>query len=150
MHIPTKFRLGKRLVATSCAALTFGACGGGEAVSVTPTRTPAEATLTLDLTTPNAGDGAVLFTITGPSIVRLAARPGLEITETGTTTEKGRTTSTVLLRGDLTSGPIGSLTVRGADAGAAYTTEVLQAAAGAGGGYALRADLTAYKLATQR
>jgi hypothetical protein len=148
--MPTKFRLGTSLMAISCAALTFGACGGGEAVSVTPNRIPAEATLTLDLTTPNAGDGAVLFTITGPSILGLAARPGLEMTETGTTTENGRTTSTVLLRGDLTSGPIGSLTVRGADAGAAYTTGVRQAAAGAGGGYALRADLTAYKIATRR
>jgi hypothetical protein len=65
-----------------------------------------------------------------------------------TTTENGLTTSTVLVRGNLTSGPIGSITVRGADARAAYTTEVQQVAAGASGGYAQRADLTAYRLAT--
>jgi hypothetical protein len=64
--------------------------------------------------------------------------------------ENGRTTSTILVRGDLTSGPIGSLTVRGADVGAVYTMEVQQVAAGATGGYALRADLTPYRLATRR
>jgi hypothetical protein len=43
------------LVAMSAAALAFGACGGGEAVSVTPSPTPAEVALTLDLTTPGGG-----------------------------------------------------------------------------------------------
>jgi len=150
MRIPTKIRLGTSVVAMSAAALTFGACGGGEAVSVTPSQTPAEVTLTLALTTPNAGDGAILFTISGPSILGITARPGLEMTDIGSSTENGRTTSTILVRGDLVSGPIGSLTVRGADAGAAYTTDLRQVAAGASGGYALRADLTTYRLATQR
>jgi hypothetical protein len=131
------------------SAAVIGGCGGREAASLTPTQSPVEATLTINLATPNAGDGAILFTVAGPSILRVTARPGLEMTET-TTTENGRTTSTVLVRGDLASGPIGSLTVRGADAGAEYTTEVRQVAAGASGGYALRSDLTAYRLATQR
>lgn len=149
MRIASTIRLGTSLAAMSAAALSFAACGGGEAVSVTP-KTPAEVTLTLNLTTPNADDGAALFTVTGPSILGFTARQGLEMTETGSSTENGWTTSTILVRGDLTSGPIGSLTVRGADAGAAYTTELRQVAAGARGGYALRADLTTYRLATQR
>ena len=67
-----------------------------------------------------------------------------------TTTENGLATSTILVRGDLVSGPIGSINVRGADARVAYTTEVQQVAAGASGGYAQRTDLTAYRLATGR
>jgi hypothetical protein len=67
-----------------------------------------------------------------------------------TTTENGLATSTILVRGDLVSGPIGSITVRGADARVAYTTEVQQVAAGASGGYAQRTDLMAYRLATGR
>jgi hypothetical protein len=58
------------------------------------------------------------------------------------------TTSTVLVRGDLTSGPIGSITVLGADARGAYTTQVQQVAAGASGGYAQRTDVAAYRLTT--
>ena len=150
MRIATKIRLGTTLVAMVVSGEMVGACGGREASSLTPTQSAAEATLSINLTTPNAGDGAILFTVTGPSILGVAARQGLEMTETGSTTENGRTTSTIVVRGDLTSGPIGSLTVRGADAGAAYTTELRQVAAGASGGYALRADLAAYKLATQR
>ena len=97
--------------------------------------------------TPNAGDGGILFTVSGPSILGVAARSGLEMTQR-TTTDNGLTTSTVLVRGGLTRGPIGSITVRGADARAAYTTQVQQVAAGASGGYAQRVDLTAYRLTT--
>ena len=150
MRMSTMVRLGTSLVASSAAALILVGCGGREASSLTPTQSPAEATLTINLTTPNAGDGAILFTVAGPSILGVTARPGLEMTETGSSNENGRMTSTILVRGDLTSGPIGSLTVRGVDAGAAYTTEVRQVAAGASGGYAQRADLTAYRLATRR
>jgi hypothetical protein len=133
----------------SASAVLVVGCGGREAASLTPTQSPAEASLTLTLTTPNAGDEAILFTVAGPSVLGVTARPGLEMTESSST-DNGRTTSTILIRGNLTSGPIGSLTVRGADAGAVYTTEVRQVAAGASGGYALRADLTTYRLAMRR
>ena len=146
MRILHTIRLGTAVAAIGSMA-TGVACGGGETPSETPDPTPAEATLTLTLTTPNAGDGGILFTVSGPSILGVTARSGLEMTQR-TTTENGLTTSTVLVRGNLTSGPIGSITVRGADARAAYTTEVQQVAAGASGGYAQRADLTAYRLAT--
>jgi hypothetical protein len=146
MRILHTIRLGTAVAAIGSMA-TVVACGGGETPSETPDPTPAEATLTLTLTTPNAGDGGILFTVSGPSILGVTARSGLEMTQR-TTTENGLTTSTVLVRGNLTSGPIGSITVRGADARAAYTTEVQQVAAGASGGYAQRADLTAYRLAT--
>ena len=147
MRIPRTIRLGTGLAAMVGSMATVGACGGGEFPSETPTPTPAEVTLTLTLTTPNAGDGGIVFTVSGPSILGVTARSGLEMTER-TATDNGLTTSTVLVRGDLTSGPIGSITVRGADARATYTTEIQQVAAGANGGYAQRADLTAYRLAT--
>ena len=140
-------RLGTGLMAMVGSMATVVACGGGETPSDTPIPTPAEATLTLTLTTPNAGDGGILFTVSGPSILGVTARQGLEMTER-TTTDNGLTTTTVLVRGDLTSGPIGSITVRGTDARGKYTAEVQQAAAGASGGYAQRTDLTAYRLAT--
>lgn len=149
MRIPNSLRLGTSLVAMFALAVIAVGCGGREAASLTPTQSPAEVSLTITLTTPNAGDGAVLFTVAGPSILGVTARPGLEMTESSSS-DNGRTTSTILIRGNLTSGPIGSLTVRGADAGAAYTTEVRQVAAGASGGYALRADLTTYRLAMRR
>jgi len=151
MRIPNTIRLGTSLVAMVASLATVTGCGGGEGASVTPSPTPAaEATLTITLMTPNAGDGAILFTVAGPSILGLTARSGLEMTESSSSTENGQTTRTILVRGDLTSGPIGSLTVRGADAGGAYTTEVRQVAAGASGGYALRADLSAYRLTTRQ
>lgn len=153
MRIPNTIRLGTSLVAMIALMASVGTvagCGGREAASPTPTQSPADVSLTITLMTPNAGDGAMLFTVTGPSILGVTARPGLEMTESSSSTVNGQTTSTILVRGDLTSGPIGSLTVRGADAGAAYTMEVRQVAAGASGGYALRADLTAYRLAMRR
>ena len=150
MRIPSTIRLGTSLMAIVASMATVTGCGGGEGASLPPSPTPADATLTLMLMTPNAGDEAMLFTVAGPSILGVTARSGLEMTETGTSTANGQTTRTMLVRGDLTSGPIGSLTVRGVDAGGAYTTEVRQVAAGASGGYALRADLSAYRLTTRQ
>ena len=146
MRIPHTIRLGTALAAIGSMAAVV-ACGGGETPSETRNPTPAEVTLTLTLTTPNAGDGGMLFTVSGPSILGVTVRSGLEMTER-TTTDNGVATSTVLVRGDLTSGPIGSITVRGVDSRAAYTTQVQQVAAGASAGYAQRADLTAYRLTT--
>ena len=147
MRIPHTIRLWTGLMAMFGSMATVGACGGNDSPSETPTPTPTEVTLTLTLTTPNVGDGGIVFTVSGPSILGVTARSGLEMTER-TTADNGLTTSTVLVRGDLTSGPIGSITVRGSDARAAYTTAVRQVAAGASGGYAQRADLTAYQLTT--
>ena len=146
MRILHTIRLGTGLAAMVGLVATAAACGGGEAPSESPAPTPAEATLTLTLTTPNAGDAGILFTVSGPSILGVTARAGLEMAER-TTTDNGVTTSTVLVRGALTNGPIGSITVRGADARAAYTARIQQVAAGASGGYAQREDLTAYRLA---
>jgi hypothetical protein len=147
MRIPRTIRLGTGLMAMFGSVVIVGACGGGESPSETRNPTPREATLTLTLTTPNAGDGGILFTVSGPSILGVTARSGLEMTQR-TATDNGLTTSTVLVRGDLTSGPIGSITVRGADARGAYTTQVQQVAAGASGGYAQRTDVAAYRLTT--
>ena len=89
------------------------------------------------------------MTITGPSVLGVVARPGIEADESQVTSN-GSTTSTVIFRGNLATGPIGDVRVRGADVGAAYVIQIRQVAARASGGYALRADLGAYRLTMQR
>ena len=61
-----------------------------------PSETPtaAEVTLTLRLTAPNVGDGGIVFTVSGPSLLGVTARSGLEMTER-TASGNGLTTSTV-------------------------------------------------------
>ena len=57
-----------------------------------PSASPAEASLTIALTTPNDDDGAVLVTITGPSVLGVEARPGLEADESQVTSNGSTTT----------------------------------------------------------
>ena len=137
------------LVAALVSLTVALGCDGRRETPLTPSRAPGDARVTIGLTTPNAGDGAMLFTITGPSILDVTVRPGLEMDERRTTTN-GLTTSTILLRGDLTSGALGEITVSARDVGAEYATEVRQVAAGAAGGYALRTNLSAYRLTIGR
>lgn len=140
------------LVVATCAALL--ACDGRADVSPTPSQPtpPTEATqdwrVAIELATPNADDGAMLFTITGPDIFEVTARPGLEMHETRTTSN-GQTTSTILLRGELASGAVADLRVNAADL-RAYAMQVRQVAAGERGGYDLRSDLSGYRLSIQR
>jgi hypothetical protein len=131
------------------ASAALGCGGRGDSAVTPPSASPTEASLTIALTTPNNDDGAVLVTITGPSVLGVVARPGIEADESQVTSN-GLTTSTIIFRGDLANGPIGGIRVRGADAGAAYAVQVRQVAARASGSYALRSDLSAYQLTMQR
>jgi hypothetical protein len=137
------------LTAILLGSVALGCGGRGESAVTPPPISPTDVALTLALTTPHDDDGAVLVTITGPSVLGVVARPGLEADESQVTSN-GLTTSTIIFRGNLANGPIGEIRVRGADAGAAYTVQVRQVAARASGGYALRTDLNAYRLTIQR
>ena len=118
-------------------------------VTVSPRFTTLRGTLSLSLTTPNADDGAIVFTVSGPTIIDLTPAAGLEVAETRVT-ELGKVTSTVLVRGNLSSGVIGHLTVRGLDVDSPYAIEVREAAARASGGYVQRTNLGAYRLQAQK
>ena len=114
-------------------------------VTVSPRFVAAQVARAIELATPNADDGAILFSVTGPSVLGVTPGPGVEMLETRATSN-GATTSTILLRGNLTSGALGQLSVRGLDIGGTYTVQILQAAARASGGYAQRTDLSGYRV----
>jgi hypothetical protein len=149
MRIPFIKQRSAVFTAILLGSVALGCGGRGESAVTPPPMLPTDVSLTIALTTPNDNDGAVLVTITGPSVLGVVARPGLEVDESQVTSN-GSTTSTIIFRGDLTSGPIGEIRVRGADAGAAYATQIRQVAAGSRGGYALRPDVSAYRLTVQR
>jgi hypothetical protein len=114
-------------------------------VTASPRFVAAQGVLTMALTTPNPDDGAILFTVTGPSVLGVTPGQGVEMME-ARATSNGTTTSTILLRGSLGNGAVGQLAVRGLDLGGTYTVQFLQAAARASGGYVQRTDLSAYRL----
>lgn len=131
------------------AALTTG-CGDGKNAPVTPKEAlSSDVVLTIDLRTPNADDGAVLFDVVGPGVLSVSTYPGLQIDQDQSTTN-GVTTATVAIRGNLTSGAIGEVRVPRANIDATYALRMRQVAAGASGGYADRTDLTAYRLSIRR
>ena len=118
-------------------------------MSASPRFTAAQSTLTIDLVTPNADDGAIVFSITGPSILGVSASAGIELLESRASSG-GSTTSTIVARGNLISAAIGQLTVRGADVDAAYTTQVREVAGRASAGYSQRSDLSAYRVTIRK
>src|SRR5262245_24227547 len=74
-------------------------CGGeGGGPPTTPKPPPVPATLAIDLTTPNADDGAVLFTIVGPGIDSVTS--GSYAVSVGTSSTAAR----VLVYGNLAAG----------------------------------------------
>ena len=134
-----------------------GDCSGSTAcrltvtwdATVSPRFAPLQGTVSLALTTPNADDGALIFTVAGPSILGVTPATGLELIESRATAS-GVTTSTILVRGNLASGTIGTLTVRGVNVDSPYTTQVREAAARQSGNYAQRSDLSQYRVAVQK
>lgn len=131
------------------AAMTTG-CRDGKNALVTPKEPlSSDVVVTIDLRTPNADDGAVLFDVVGPGILSVRSYPGLQIDQDQSTTN-GVTTATVAIRGNLTSGTIGEFSVPRANIDAAYTVRLRHVAARASGGYADRTDLTAYRLSIRR
>ena len=134
-----------------------GDCSGATACQLTVTRDATvsprfaalQATVSVTLATPNADDGAVLFTVSGPSILGVTPASGMELVESRATAN-GATTATILVRGNLVSGVIGTLTVRGVHVDSPYTTLVYEAAARASGNYAQRADRSQYRVTVRK
>jgi Divergent InlB B-repeat domain len=118
-------------------------------VTASPRFVATQGELTVELTTPNADDGAILFVVSGPSVLAVTPAVGVEMLE-NRTTANGTTTSTILLRGNLASGAVGKVAVRGLDLDGAYTAQMVQAAARASGGYSQRTDLSAYRVTLRR
>ena len=118
-------------------------------VTASPRFAALQATLSLTLATPNADDGAILFTVSGPSILGVTPAAGVELVESRATAN-GSTTSTILVRGHLANGAIGTLAVRGVNVDSPYTVQVREAAARASGNYAQRSDLAQYRVAVQK
>ena len=97
---------------------------------------PAGGALTVSLTTPNAGDGAVLLTVGGGQIDSVTAvRAADEIYHTGPT--QGVGSVRVLVRGAIAAGPLVRVWVP--DRGAVGSYYVLIEQAAAAGTYAQRA-----------
>jgi hypothetical protein len=126
------------------AALAAGCSDGKDPISTAP-----DATVSLALATPNADDGALLFTVSGPSILGVTPAAGVELAESRATAN-GATTSTIVVRGNLASGVIATMTVRGAHADSPYTVQIREAAARASGNYAQRSDLSQYRVTVQK
>jgi hypothetical protein len=118
-------------------------------VTASPRFVATQGELTVELTTPNADDGAILFVVSGPSVLGITPAAGVEMLE-NRTTANGTTTSTILLRGNLASGAVGKVVVRGLDLDGTYTAQMVQAAARASGGYSQRTDLSAYRVTLRR
>jgi hypothetical protein len=118
-------------------------------VTASPRFAALAVSLNLSLATPNADDGAMVFTISGPSINGITPATGVELVESRVTAN-GTTTSTVLARGTLATGVIGTISVRGLNADGPYTTHVREVAARASGNYAQRTDLSQYRVTVQQ
>jgi len=103
-------------------------------------------TLTLSLQAPARDDGAILLTLTGPSILAVRSGAGLELAESRDVVTGGAARSRVLLRGTIAAGAILQVDVPGSATAAQYQATVQQVAARASGGYALRTDPAAYVL----
>jgi hypothetical protein len=109
---------------------------------------PRVQTLTLTLQAPpNRADGAVLLTLSGPSILAVRPGAGLELAEAPDAGAAGTASGRrVLLRGAVASGAVLEADVPGSATASQYAASVQQVAAQASGNYAQRADVAAYQL----
>lgn len=112
--------------------------------TVSPGFVAAQQTVDLDFQTSASDDGAAIISIEGPSVIDVVRTAGLELAKT-TTTTGGTTRSVVLVRGNLASGTVAKVTVRGIHVGLPYTVRVVEVAARKSGNYALRANLSGYQ-----
>ena len=105
-------------------------------------------TLTLNLQPPaGRDDGAILLTLTGPSILAIRPSAGLELAESRDAVGTGSTArSRMLLRGPLPNGALLQIDVPGSATLNQYSATVQQVAARASANYAQRTDLAAYQL----
>jgi hypothetical protein len=116
--------------------------------TVTATFRPRVQTFTVNLQAPaGRDDGAILLTLTGPTILALRPATGLEFTEVRDAVgAAGTARSRILLRGTLASGALLQVDVPGSATASQYVATAQQVAARASGNYAQRADVSAYQL----
>ncbi|HUL03702.1 MAG TPA: hypothetical protein VLV16_10780 [Gemmatimonadales bacterium] len=96
-------------------------------------------TLKVKLTTPNAGDGAILFTVSGPAPLRsAAAAPSLRLFN-----EPLAAVNRFAVTGPLTTGTVITIEVPDISRASAYTATIEQVAAT---NYQLRPSLVGYSL----
>ncbi|MGH7753692.1 MAG: hypothetical protein ACREN5_12825 [Gemmatimonadales bacterium] len=114
--------------------------GLGLACGEDPVNPPMPGTVRVVLTTPNTGDGAILFVVTGPATPSAAAVPGGSGLRVFPAASLG-TTTRFIVTGPLAAGAI--LTLDVPDVNGTYTASVLEVAQT--GTYALR-SLIGYSL----
>lgn len=128
----------RRLAAAAVLALVLTACGGSTPTGPeTTTGTPGW--LSVELTTPNADDGAVQLRVTGPgvdSVVATAAYNGYAAATSGA--------ANLVLVGSVQSGVVARFRVPDVSRSSQYTASVTAAAQR--GSYALR-ELSGYRTA---
>lgn len=100
---------------------------------------PTAGTLTVSLTTPNADDGAMLLTVSGPDMTQIA----VEDTSLYVRYAQDGTTITVVLVGDLRAGSLVTFHVPDVDAVSSYSATITQVA---DRNNVLRGSLTGYAL----
>jgi hypothetical protein len=118
----THLSLRSALVVVAIAWVMPG-CGGGDApTAATPSVDADPGLVEVRLTTPNTGDGAALLTISGG-----------EVTAVESTHEQssvvGKTKSSILVRGDLTTGVIARIKIPDRNRLASYSVTLDQVAA---------------------
>ena len=130
-------------VAAALVVLFAAACGGEKATEPTkPTVVPGD--LSLRLTTPNADDGAIVLTITGPTAVTNVAASPQGVTVHARTVG---TTTRVAVFGALATGELLHFTVPDVNAAAQFAAQVTEVSDRAS---ALRASTVGYAAAVVR
>ena len=101
-------------------------------------------TLSLEFATPAPDDGATIIRIDGPSVLGVVGTAGLEVAARPLGTA-ATTSRTIMVRGNLTSGVVARVNIRGIHVGSVYTATVVSVAARQSAGYVQRQTLTAYQ-----
>jgi hypothetical protein len=137
MTTPTTARVGA--IAAACVTVA-SLLGCGDA----PAEPPQPGTVAVILTTPNADDGAILFSIAGGTVQGPAATsPSHRVFSRAT----GATSTTVVVVGNLAAGPVLLFDVRDVRTVDDFTSTVLEVAARDN---SLRASLAGYSLEVRR
>jgi len=113
-----------RVVAAACGLAGAMACGGERPIPTEPDG-PVAGVLTVALGTPNADDGAVLFTVSGGPVVSVeAAAAGYQVYSAIPDTNTAR----ILVTGDIAAGSLVRLHVADTRRAASYRASIAQAA----------------------
>lgn len=112
------------VLAASLVLWSAAACGDDDDDGPSGPSGPTAGTLTLTLDTPNADDGAILFTVSGPDMTQIAAPDASLYFRFA---QDGNTVTAVLV-GDVEDGALLTFRVPDIDAVASYGATVVQVA----------------------